>query len=246
MLSVIMITKNEGYHLEQSLKAVEFADEIIVVDSGSQDNTLEIARRFTDKVYSYPDWKGYGVQKARALSHASQAWVLNIDADEVVTQELKNEILELIHGQEADAARLSIRLVFQGKTLRYTNAFNNHIRLFKREGAQYSDDIVHEKICLPRRSRVTRLPGLLLHFSYRDLSHALAKMNRYSSYTAKQRRANGQGGSLWLTLCSAGWLFFRTYILQKGFLDGKEGLLFAILNMEGAYYRGMKVLYPDK
>lgn len=246
MLSVIMITKNEAYHLEKSLKAVDFADEIIVVDSGSQDNTLEIARRFTDKIYSYPDWRGFGVQKARALSHATQDWVLNIDADEVVSSELKNDILAFIKRKDADAARLPIRLVFQGKVLRYTNAFSNHIRLFKREGAQYSDDIVHEKICLPRKSRIRRLDGLLLHYSYRDLSHALAKMNRYSSYTAKQRRMRGQAGNLWLTLCSAGWLFFRTYVLQKGFLDGKEGLMFAILNMEGAYYRGMKVIYPDK
>lgn len=246
MLSVIMITKNEAYHLEQSLKAVDFADEIIVVDSGSQDNTLEIARRFTDKVYSYTDWRGYGIQKARALSHATQDWVLNIDADEVVSPELKNDILALMKSQRADAARLPIRLVFQGQIMRYTNAFNNHIRLFKREGAHYTEDIVHEKICLPKYAQITRLSGLLLHFSYRDISHALAKMNRYSSYTAKQRRAQGKTGSLGLTLLSAGWLFFRTYVLQKGFLDGKAGLLFAILNMEGAYYRGMKVLYPDR
>lgn len=246
MLSVIMITKNEAYHLERSLKAVDFADEIVIVDSGSTDNTVEIAKRFTDKVYQYSDWHGYGPQKARALSHATQDWVLSIDADEVVSPELQKSILAFIRSQAADAASVSIRLVFQEKILRYTNAFNRHIRLFRREGAKFSDDIVHEKILLPKRHNIAHLKGFLLHYSYRDLHHAISKMNQYSSYTAKQRLERGKKASMCRALCSAVWIFFRTYCLQKGFLDGKAGFVFAILNMEGAYYRGIKVVFPDK
>ena len=121
-----------------------------------------------------------------------------------------------------------------------------HVRLFKRENARFSDDIVHEKVILPEGSRTGQLKHAILHQSFRDVSHALYKLNKYSSYSAKirlqQKKPPGMPG---VTL-NCLWMFFRCYVLQRGFLDGKEGLFFAIYNAQGTFYRGLKQLYKDR
>ncbi|VEG89864.1 glycosyltransferase family 2 protein [Legionella spiritensis] len=245
MLSVIIIAKNEGANIGRCLESVKWADEIIVLDSGSTDNTVEIASQYTKNVYQ-TDWQGYGIQKQRALQAASGDWILNLDADESVNEELKAVIKDAIASNEADAYRIPICMNFYGKVMRYSSSPKRHIRLFKREGARYSEDIVHEKILLPADARVGKILVPIMHHSYRDVSHALYKMNRYSSYTAKIRRKDRVAPSFMQVLFSAGWMFFRCFILQRGFLDGKEGYLLAIFNAEGAFYRGVKQIYPDQ
>ena len=245
MISVIIITKNEAHNIERCLKSVQWADEIIVADSGSTDDTIAIASQYTSHVYS-SDWQGYGVQKQRALSMAKGDWVLNIDADEVVSEELKKAILDATVSNVADAYSIPIRMNFYGKNLRYSGSPTRHIRLFKREGAKYSSDIVHEKIFLPKNAQISRLSSAITHYCYQDVSHALHKLNQYSSATAKIRLKKGYRPSFLGVLISAGWMFFRCFMLQRGFLDGKEGFLLAVLNTEGAYYRGIKQIYPDK
>lgn len=245
MLSVIIIAKNEAANIGRCLQSVHhFADEIIVLDSGSNDATMAIARQYTDKVFA-TDWQGYGIQKQRALALATGDWVLNLDADESVDLKLKSAIEQAIRSDEADAFRIPIRQNFYGKPLRYSSSPSRHIRLFKREGARYSEDIVHEKVVLPDNWRVKQIKQAICHYSYQDLSHALYKVNRYSSYSAKIRIKNKKAPSFIKVLAASGWMFFRSYVLQRGFLDGKEGLVFAFLNAEGAFYRGMKQLYPD-
>ncbi len=245
MLSVIIITKNEAENMERCLKSVQWADEIIVVDSGSTDDTVAIASQYTSNIFS-TDWQGYGVQKQRALSMAKGHWVLNVDADEVISSALKKAIIDAMATDIADAYRIPIRMNFYGKNLRYTSSPNRHIRLFKREGAKYSHDIVHEKIILPKNTRVAQLSSAITHYCYQDVSHALSKLNQYSSATAKMRLKKGYRPSFIGVLISSGWMFFRCFILQRGFLDGQEGFLLAVLNTEGAFYRGIKQLYPDK
>lgn len=245
LISVIIIAKNEADNIRNCLESVQWADEIIVLDSGSTDDTVAISKEYTDKVYC-TDWKGYGIQKERALSHASGKWVLNLDADESVDAQLKQEILNAIHLDEADAYRIPIQMCFYGRPLRYSYSPKRHIRLFKRAGAQYSDDIVHEKIRLPEDARIRRFKSAIHHQSFRDLSHALYKVNRYSSYTAKTRINQKKSASVAKTIMGTAWMFFRCYILQRGFLDGKDGLVLASINAQGTFYRGLKQVYPDK
>jgi glycosyltransferase involved in cell wall biosynthesis len=244
MLSVVIIAKNEERNIRRCLSSVQWADEIIVLDSGSDDKTLAIAKEFTDKVYS-TDWQGYGVQKQRALAHASCDWVLNLDADESVDEVLRADILRAIRASDIDAYRVPIQMYFYEKPLRYSSSPKRHVRLFKRKGAQYSDDLVHEKIILPHDARIGSLNHPIVHHSYRDVSHVLTKLNRYSSYSAKIRIKDHKKTSLLKTLLGTAWMFFRCYVVQRGFLDGKEGFLFAIFNAQGSFYRGIKQLYPD-
>ena len=245
MLSVVIITKNEEINIRRCLESLRWVDEIIVVDSGSTDKTLDIAKEFTDKIY-VTDWQGYGVQKQRALAYASYDWVLNVDADEVVNPILKDEMIHAMKKNVADAYRIPIRMCFYDKPLRYSSSPKRHVRLFKRAGARYSDDIVHEKIVLSSDARVGKLSTPILHYSFEDVSHVLYKINRYSSYSALTRLKENKQTSLFMTVLSTSWMFFRCYILQRGILDGREGFLFALFNAQGTFYRGVKQLYCDK
>lgn len=245
MLSVIIIAKNEAHKIRRCLASVAFADEIIVLDSGSEDNTPAIAQEYTSQVYQ-TDWQGYGVQKQRALNYAKGDWVLNLDADEFVSPALKQAILQAMADNQADAYRIPIQMHFYDRPLRYSSSPSRHIRLFKREGARYSDDIVHEKIILPENSRVEQMKAAIWHHSFDDVSHALTKMNKYSSYSAKIRIKSKKKISMAKTILASTWMFLRCYVLQKGFLDGRAGFLFAVMNAQGAFYRGVKQIYQDR
>jgi glycosyltransferase involved in cell wall biosynthesis len=244
MLSVIIIAKNEEANIRRCLESVKWADEIIVLDSGSEDQTIAIAREYTEKVYS-TDWQGYGVQKQRALSLATGDWVLNLDADESVDLQLQSVIKSAINSNRADAYRVAIRMNFYGYPLRFSSSPKRHVRLFKRLGARYSDDIVHEKIILPAAFRISKIKKPIMHHSFQDVSHALYKINRYSSYSAKIKIEKSKKGSFTKTILGSSWMFLRCYLLQRGFLDGKPGFLFAVFNAQGTFYRGIKQLYQD-
>jgi glycosyltransferase involved in cell wall biosynthesis len=248
MLSVIIITKNEAHRISRCLESVRWADEIIVLDSGSTDATVEIAKTFTPHVFVNTDWQGYGVQKQRALSHATGKWVLNLDADEWVDDHLKARFLRVMQDKDdkQDAYRVPIRLCFYGKPLRFSSSPTRHARLFKREGAKFSDDLVHEKIVLPADACIGQLKTPILHDSFLDVSHAIQKMDRYSSYSAQIRLDNKKSISLSRACLGASWMFVRCYVLQRGFLDGRSGFILAVLNAQGSFYRGIKQIYPDK
>jgi glycosyltransferase involved in cell wall biosynthesis len=244
MLSVIIIAKNEEANIRRCLESVKWAEELIVLDSGSEDSTVAIAREYTDKVYS-TDWQGYGLQKQRALALATGDWVLNLDADESVDSELQADIKRAIATDSADAYRIPISMNFYGNPLRFSSSPQRHVRLFKREGARYSNDIVHEKIVLPEGARIAKIKKSIMHHSFQDVSHALTKINRYSSYSAKIKIEKNKRNGFTKTLLGTAWMFFRCYVLQRGFLDGKPGFLFAVFNAQGTFYRGIKQLYQD-
>lgn len=245
MLSVIIISKNEEANIKRCLESVSWADELVVLDSGSTDSTVAIAQAYTENVYTSEDWYGYGIQKQRALNLATGDWILNLDADESISEHLHTAIEEAMESDEADAYRIPISMNFYGKPLRYSSSPRRHIRLFKREGARYSDDIVHEKIILPEGARISKLSLPIMHHSFRDVSHALYKINRYTSYSAKVRSQKGDPPGIMKILFSTAWMFFRCFYLQRGFLDGTAGFLLAIFNAQGTFYRGIKQIYPD-
>ena len=244
-LSVIVIAKNEAQNIRRCLASVTWADEVIVLDSGSADETVALAKEFTPHVFC-TDWQGYGVQKQRALARASGDWVLNLDADESVSAALRQVMVAMMLSNQFDACRVPIRMCFYGKQLRFSSSPTRHVRLFKRDGAHFSTDIVHEKIILPPSARIGQLKIPLLHHSFRDVSHAIDKMNRYSSYSAKIRLEEKHHSSTGRALLSACWMFFRCYVLQRGFVDGSPGFLFAVMNAQGAFFRSIKQVYPDR
>lgn len=244
MLSVIIIAKNEGSNIRRCLESVRWADEIILLDSGSTDNTLSIAREYTDKII-VTDWQGYGIQKQRALEQATGTWVLNLDADESVSPSLKEAVLDAINKDEADAYRIPIYLSFYGKSLNHSWCPKRHIRLYKREGARYTDKIVHEAILVPLDARIGKLHLGIQHHSFQDVSHALYKLNVYSSYSAKIRNNANKKSSLFKVLLHTTAMFFRCYFIQGGFLEGRDGFLLAVLSAHGSFYRGIKTIYRD-
>ena len=146
-LSIIVITKNEERDLPRCLRSVWFADEIIVVDSGSSDRTVDIASEYTDKVFSYTDWQGFGTQKNRALSHATGDWVLSLDADEWLTAELCQEIRSVISHPDQSIYEFPRLSSFCGSVIRHGGWYPDYVaRLFKRGSTSFSDDLVHERL----------------------------------------------------------------------------------------------------
>jgi glycosyltransferase involved in cell wall biosynthesis len=240
-LSVILITKNEEANLKDCLESVSFADEIIVVDSQSSDKTQEIARSFGAKLEITSDWPGFGLQKNRALSLATKDWVLSIDADERVTPELKQEILATMASPKgADCYAIPRSSWYCGRFMKHSGWYPDYVdRLFKRGTAKFSEHLVHEHL-LPEGSK-GKLKNHFLHYSFRDFSQVLRKVDAYSSASAEQSFKQGKRSSVCKAFWHAVWAFIRTYIFRLGFLDGPQGLALAISNAEGTYYRYIKI-----
>lgn len=245
-LSVILITYNAAAHLEKCLASVAWADEIIVLDSGSQDATLEICRKYTKKVYLSEDWQGFGVQKNRVLSYAQGEWVLSLDADEVISEKLQFEIQKVIQSTEFTAFKISRLSRLMGRWIQHSGWQPDYvIRLFRRECAQFSDDLVHEKLEV-QRGKVGTLHSPILHYAYDSIEQLLEKTNRYSSDSAKMLCTRGKRSGLNKAIFHGVWAFLRTYLLRRGFLDGQEGFLIAVAQAEVAFYRYIKLSYLQK
>jgi glycosyltransferase involved in cell wall biosynthesis len=240
-LSVILITKNEEANLKDCLESVSFANEIIIVDSQSADQTISIAQSFGARVEITTDWPGFGPQKNRALNLATQDWVLSIDADERVTPELKNEILDAIQSNSSqDCYAIPRSSWYCGRFMKHSGWYPDYVdRLFKRGTAKFSDHLVHERL-LPNGD-VGHLKNHFLHYSYRNFEQVLKKVDVYSSAAALQAFQKGQTGCLAKALLHGFWAFFRTYVLRKGFLDGQYGFALALSNGATSYYKYVKL-----
>lgn len=239
-LSVVIITKNEINSIAACLESVRFADEIIVVDSGSTDGTVELCRQHGARVES-TDWPGFGPQKNRALSYARGDWVLSLDADERVTDALKNELLQIIAGDDPAPCALPRLSSYLGRPMRHSGWWPDYVvRLFRRGTARFSDDIVHERLLFEGEAR--KLGSPLLHDSFTDLEEVIDKLNHYSSAGARMALNRGKSSGLALAVGKGLVAFLRTYLFRAGFLDGPEGFMLAISNAEGTYYRQLKLM----
>ncbi|MEQ1665908.1 MAG: glycosyltransferase family 2 protein, partial [Bdellovibrionales bacterium] len=235
MLSVIIITKNEEANIRACLESVKFADEIIVCDSGSTDKTLEICRAFTQQVF-VTDWQGFGVQKQRALDKATQKWVLSIDADERISEELRAEILLAIKNDSCDGYFLPRLSYVCGERVRYGGWYPDYIlRLFKKSSGEFTKDLVHEKVIV--KGRTERLKNHILHYSYENLSQLILKMDRYSSLNATKEFKKNKDSSLITALGRATFAFVKSYFLKFGLFDGRVGFVVAVSSAESAYYK---------
>lgn len=239
-LSAILITRNEAHNIEGCLRSVAFADEVVVVDSGSTDGTVELARRHGAHVICTGDWPGFGAQKNRALDAATGEWVLSIDADERVTPELEQQVRDAIAAPRFDAYAVGRLSSYCGQYMKHSGWYPDRVvRLARRGTARFSDDLVHERL-LPQ-GPVGRLEGHLLHESMPDFESVLGKVDRYSTAGALSLMRRGVKGSFAKSIGHGLWAFLRTYVLRLGFLDGRLGLALAVSNAEGTYYRYLKL-----
>jgi len=236
-LSIIVICKNEQQHIAACLESVKFADEIIVLDSGSTDETVCIAKKYTDKVFQQP-WLGFGEQKNAALDKATGDWVLSIDCDERVTPELAQSIQRAI-AASSDAVGFMVRrrsTIF-GHTVRFGDWSRDRVvRLFLRSHARFSPDQVHERVLL--QGACAALQGWLEHQPFASMHAMVETMNRYSDLSVA-----GSGGSsrpIGLAFVRACWTFLRGYFFKGGVLDGAAGLLVAFSTAEGTFWRHAK------
>ncbi|HEX6928109.1 MAG TPA: glycosyltransferase family 2 protein, partial [Gammaproteobacteria bacterium] len=229
-LSVIIITLNEADRIRSCLESVYgWADEIIVLDSGSTDGTVGILREYTDKVW-VTDWPGFGKQKQRALDRANGEWVLSIDADERVTPELRAEIDHTLRGRPAHTGYDVHRpVVLFGRIMDFSGSGQSPLRLFDRSAGAFTQVPVHERVDL-KSGTLGRLRGALFHETYRDYNHAVTKFAEYSWLQANERYRKGKRSRLFAAALRGILNFIYNYFLRLGFLDGGRGFILAALH----------------
>lgn len=234
-LSVIVITFNEASNIAACLKSVSFADELVVLDSGSTDGTPDIARSMGAVVQVTADWPGFGIQKKRALEMARYPWVLSLDADERVSPELARQIRQVV-AKDVDTAFEIPRLTqFCGRWIRHCGWTPDYVlRLFKRGSAYFSNDLVHERVVL-RQGVPQRLTSPLLHYSYPTPAHYWRKLEQYSQAWAQQRFALDQKTSMLRAGSAAVLAFLRGYFFRLGFLDGAMGFAVCAMQAQAAF-----------
>lgn len=223
-LSVVIITLNAAAQLPECLESAAFADEIVVLDSGSTDATRAIAAHAGAR-FVEGDWPGFGLQKQRAVALATSDWVLCLDADERISDRLRESILAALTGEPGHLAwRMARANRFMGRVLRHGEGYPDwSLRLFHRAHARWSDDAVHEKVLID--TAVGTLEGDLLHESAETLDSYLVKQNRYTTLQAEQLAARGERATWGRIAASPLVRFFKFYVVKRGFLDGVPGLV---------------------
>jgi glycosyltransferase involved in cell wall biosynthesis len=241
MLSAVLIVANEASNLQACVQSIAWADECVVVEHGSTDNTAEIARRLKVEFSQTPDWPGFGPQKNRALDTASGDWILSIDADERITPALAQEIRAALATADAGHRKFAFEIP---RMTQFCGTWIHHcgwtpdpvLRLFKRGEARFSDDRVHEKVLLSQSDiTVVRLKNPLLHYSYPTPDHYWRKLQHYSQEWAHQRHARGQTATMTRAASAAMVAFLRSYVFRLGFLDGAMGFAVCTMQAQSAF-----------
>ena len=234
-ISVIIITKNESMNIRACLESVAWADEVIVVDSGSTDDTVAICKELGAQVYVH-DWPGFGPQKNRALSYAKNEWVFSIDADERVTPELKTQLIKAMQTKNIDGFYVPRLSQFCGTFIRHSGWYPDYIlRLFKKSQGRFSDDMVHERVII--KGAAKQLTSPLLHYTYLTKADVQRKTEQYAQAGALKMLGAGKKANILDAPIRAGWAFIRTYCLRLGFLDGIAGWGIALMNAKTTYLK---------
>lgn len=239
-LSAVLITRNEARRLDECLASLAWVDEIVVVDSGSDDNTVEIARRYTDMVFQIP-WRGFGPQKQAAVELASNDIILSIDADERVTTELAEEIENILkQGFFASGYLLPRRTFVGSKEIRHCGWYPDYtVRLFDRNRGRFSDDPVHERVVA--EGSIGCCKAALLHYSFSGIDDMLSKMRLYTDISARHLFSKGRRCRIFDISLRPLFAFFKTFILKAGVLDGVAGLTVASLNAISVFVKYIKL-----
>lgn len=241
-ISAIIIAKNEEGVIARCLSTLAFCDDILLVDSGSTDRTIDIARRYGARIQMETDWQGPATQRNRGIAGARHNWCLLLDADEWVTDEYRDEILALDLGHRQEAAFRTPRLSsYCGQFMHHSGWRPDYVvRLIHRDRARYEGGIVHDH-CVVDGSLGT-LNQSLMHEPYRSLDQVLDKVNSYSTWGSQDLVRGGGKGSLTRAILHGLWAFVRTYTLRGGFMDGRHGFMLAISNAETTYYKYVKAM----
>jgi len=230
MISVVIITKNEEKFISDAIKSALWADEVLILDSGSEDKTCEIAKKLGARV-EYQEWLGFGRQKQKAVSLAKNDWVFVLDSDERITDELKNEILNELKNPKFDAYFVARLNNFWGKNIKHLGLYPDYsIRFFNKKKAKFNDRDVHESVeCECKKGY---LKNHMIHLAYESIEEFIAKQNRYSSIAAKNNKLKA--------LFSPFWTFFKLYFIKLGFLEGWDGFVIAKLYSEYTFWKYIK------
>lgn len=229
-LSVTIITLNEEENIRDCLESVKWADEIVVLDSYSSDKTTDICKEYTDKVHSEREWHGFGRQKNLCIEKAKGPWILNIDADERVTPELRKEIEGILSGKQENLNGFYIprKSFFIGKWIRYCGWYPDYnLRLFRKDKGRFSERLVHESVEL--KGKTGHLKNPLEHYTYKSISDYLLRTDKYSRLAAKEMFNNGKKGNYFDILLRPLATFLKMFILKRGFLEGYRGLILSCL-----------------
>lgn len=229
-LSVAIITKNSEKTIKKCVSSALFADEVVVVDSGSEDNTIQICKNLGCKILQ-KEWMGFGKQKQFAVDNCKNEWVFVLDSDEVITKELQDEILSILKSPKYKGYKVARLNYFFDKPIYHCGLYPDHtIRLFDKNFGKFSSDEVHEKIVID--GDVGVLKHHMLHFAYDSIEEFIEKQNRYSSLNARQNRLKA--------VINPYWTFFNIFIIKKGFLEGWRGFVIAKLYAQYTFWKYIK------
>lgn len=244
-ISVVIMARNEEANITDAISSVSFASQIVVADTGSSDRTMELARVAGAEAHSI-EFDGYGAGKNRALAFARCEWVLSLDADERVSPELAQAIVAAISGDcKYDGFMVNRLTFFLGKPVRHSGWYPDYIlRLFRNGKGRFSERLVHEGIKVD--GSIARLDGLLYHYSYRTLESYLEKMNVYSGLNARELFNSGRRYHFHDLVTHPAGTFFKMYLLKRGFLDGFNGLLLAVLSSFHVLIKYLKLRELDR
>ncbi|OIP39279.1 hypothetical protein AUJ95_05745 [Candidatus Desantisbacteria bacterium CG2_30_40_21] len=242
-ISVIIITHNEEKNILACLSSVKWADEIVVVDAFSTDNTKKLAEEFGAKVFQVK-WQGYGKQKNYALSLANGDWILSLDADERITPELAEEIQTVMPHSQMDGYQISRKAYFLGKWIRHSGWYPDYcLRLFRKDKARFVEKPVHEFVELD--GKMDQLKGVLLHYTDTCLEHYLHKLCCYTTLAADELAAKNKKASLGDIIIRPSFIFVKMYVLKKGWMDGMHGFILAVLSSFYVFVKYAKLWEKD-
>lgn len=241
-LTVVSIVYNESENIDRFLSSIyQLANEIIIVDSFSNDQTKEICLRYPNVHFFEKKFEGYGSQKNYALDLCSGDWILFLDADEIPDDRCKENIMKIVKNSsfsKYDVYAIKLDSIFLGGSIRYGGWGDSYReRLFRKGAGEYSNDIIHERFVTEKR--IGKLSGKISHYTYRNINHHIDKINRYSQMMAEKMVSSGKKPSVFKIVMSPFFSFTKTYFLKFGFLDGVKGFY---CSNTVAYYTFLKYL----
>lgn len=240
-LTVVIVAKDEDKNIAECVASASFADEVLVLDSGSRDATAALAEAAGARVIR-TDWPGYGPQVARGFRLATSDWVLSLDADERIPPALREEVLAAIRSGTHDGWRIPRLSEFCGRFIQHGGWRPDYtVRLGRRDKSDFSSHFLHAHMTVA--GSVGTLTSSIVHYSYPDVHDVLEKLDRYSTGHARDMHAAGRQGSVGQAVLHGIAAFIRTYVLRRGFLDGSHGLMLAIYNAEYSYYKYLKLAF---
>ncbi len=240
-ISVVIITKNEAHIIASTIKSVQLvSDDIVIVDNGSTDNTINICKNLNTHVIE-TNWEGYGITKNKGIKAAKNDWILSLDADEALDEELQKILLAKDLNNEQEVFEFKFKNFYCKKWIRFGEwGFDKHIRLFNRTQVTWNNAAVHENLVFPTSVKITRLKGYVLHYTVQDPQEYAFKTDHYARMNAKKYFELGKKASFFKLYFSPIFAFVQHYIFRFGILDGKEGFIIAITT---ARYTFLKYYY---